>query len=187
VDNITPTGTFLGVTPSSKFGTSISYPMQLAVGYGFQVTKNFRLETDVEWIQFSRFKSLNLNLGNNNALFTVLGQPTSVAQNWHDTFTIGLGGDWKFADNWTLMGSYQFYESPVPDATFSPTIPDANQNVFTLGLRYVNGRHSVEGAYALDLFDKRTIAASTPSNGGAFNGTYDIIIHHFSLAYHYAF
>ena len=111
IDNITGTGTAIGATPSSSFGTTIKYPMQIALGYGFQVTKNFRIESDVEWIQFSRFKSLDLNLGNNAALLTVLGQPTSINQNWHDTFTAGIGGDWKFADDWTLRAGYRQGES----------------------------------------------------------------------------
>ncbi|MFM2294253.1 MAG: hypothetical protein RLZZ350_666 [Verrucomicrobiota bacterium] len=184
VDNINPTGTFLGVTPSSSFETKIKYPMQVALGYGIQVTDKFRIEADGEWIQFSRFKSLDLSLANNAILLTALGQSTSIAQNWKDTFTVGIGGDYQINPNWTVRAGYQFYQSPVPDSTFSPTIPDADQNVITVGLRYQHGKHSIEGAYGLDFYDKRTI---TTAANPTFNGTYDVTVHLFSFAYRYAF
>ncbi|HEX9284881.1 MAG TPA: outer membrane protein transport protein, partial [Nitrospirales bacterium] len=112
------------------------------------------------------------------------GIPSRVRQDWKNTFTAGVGGDWKFATGWVLRGGYQFYESPVPDRTFSPSIPDANQHVFTIGLGYRHGRHSLEVAYGLDFYDKRTI---TDNQTPAFNGTYNITVHLFSCAYGYAF
>lgn len=161
------------------FATHIKYPLIVSAGYGIQLTDTIRLETDVEWLQFSSFKSLPLEISG-----TPLGTPAAVPQNWNDTFTIGIGGDWKFAPNWVFRAGYRFYESPVPDSTFSPTIPDANQNVFTFGLGYTYGRHSLEGAYGLDIYDQRNISNN---QNPAFNGTYDITVHLFSLAYRFAF
>jgi long-chain fatty acid transport protein len=119
-------------------------------------------------------------VGNN----AVLLPSTHIAQNWKDTFTIGIGGDWKFAQNWVLRAGYQFYESPVPDSTFSPTIPDANQNVFTFGLGYRYGRHFFEGAYGADFYDSRSIRSD---QNPAFNGDYNVTVHLFSVAYHFSF
>ena len=94
------------------------------------------------------------------------------------------GGDWRFATNWVLRAGYQFYQTPVPDSTFSPTIPDANQNVFTIGLGYHHKRHSFEFAYGADFYGKRDI---TNDQNPAFNGTYQITVHLFSLAYRLGF
>jgi long-chain fatty acid transport protein len=74
--------------------------------------------------------------------------------------------------------------SPVPDSTFSPTIPDGNQNVFTTGLQYHWGHHAIEGAYGGIFYDDRHI------NNGAgypFNGTFKMNVHLFALSYNYAF
>jgi long-chain fatty acid transport protein len=184
ISNLAPGSAGLGATPQSDFGAVMKYPNIVSVGYGIELTDKIRLESDIEWIQFSRFKSLDLNLGNNSVLFTALGKSTSIAENWHDTFTVGLGGDWKFSDNWVLRGGYQFYQTPVPDATFSPTIPDANQNVITVGLGWKGRRSSLEFAYGLDFYNDRNISNDqTP----AFNGKYTFNVHLFSLAYRYAF
>jgi long-chain fatty acid transport protein len=180
IDNITPTAAALGATPRSDFSTSIGFPTIVAAGFGVQVTDTLRLETDFEWVQFSRFNSLNLSVGNNAFLLP----STSIPQNWKDTFTAGIGGDWRFARNWVLRAGYQFYQSPVPDSTFSPTIPDADQNVITVGLGYSYNHHSFELAYGADFYATRQI--NTDLNP-AFNGRYEITVHLFSLAYRYTF
>jgi long-subunit fatty acid transport protein len=72
----------------------------------------------------------------------------------------------------------------VPDSTISTTIPDANQNVFTVGLGYQHGHHAFEGAYGFDIYADRTI---TDNVNPAFNGNYGITVHLFSLSYRYSF
>jgi long-chain fatty acid transport protein len=180
ISNVTPTAAFLGVTPQSDFSTSIGFPSQVAAGYGLEITDSVRVELDAEWIQFSRFKSLDLNVGNNALLFP----STHLPQNWKDTFTAGIGGDWRFASNWVMRAGYQFYQSPVPDSTFSPTIPDANQNVFTFGLGFHYKRHFLELAYGADFYSARHIRND---ENPAFNGDYQTRVHLFSLTYHYSF
>jgi long-chain fatty acid transport protein len=180
VDNITPVASAIGVTPRSDFSTQVTFPTIVAAGYGIELSDTLRVEADFEWVQFSRFKSLDLSLGNN----AVLLPSTSIPQNWKDTFTAGFGGDWRFATNWVLRAGYQFYESPVPDSTFSPTIPDANQNVITVGIGYKYHRHSFEAAYGLDFYADRNI---TNDQNPAFNGKYQFTVHLLSFAYRYTF
>jgi long-chain fatty acid transport protein len=176
VDNIPPFAAGAGVTARSDFSSHINFPTIIAAGYGIDLSDRVRLEVDGEWLQFSNFKSLDLGVENNAVLFP----STSIPQNWKDTFTVGVGGDWRFSPEWILRFGYQFYESPVPDSTFSPTIPDANQNVITVGLGYHHGPHSFEVAYGLDFYDERTITAD---QNPAFNGNYNMTVHLFSMAY----
>lgn len=180
IDGITPTAAALGATPSSPFHTRVEFPNIVAAGYGIQLTDAIRVEVDVEWLEFSRFSALTLGVANNAFLLP----STTVVQDWKNTFTAGIGGDWKFAPDWTLRAGYQYYQSPVPDRTLSPTIPDADQNVLTVGLSYRHGRHAVEAAYGLDFYDRRTITAN---QNPAFNGVYDLKVHLFSTAYRYSF
>ena len=169
-----------GGVPGTSFNSQINFPTIVSVGYGFQFNDKFRLETDVEWVQFSRFKNLPINVGAN-----ALSVPSqNIAENWRDTFTAGFGGDWKFVDGWVLRGGYQFYQSPVPDSTFSPTIPDADQNVITIGIGWKGRHNSLEAAYGLDFYNTRNI---TTDQNPAFNGKYTFNVHLFSLAYRYSF
>jgi len=167
-------------TPSTSFGSQIKFPNIISVGYGVDLTDKIRLESDVEWLQFSQFKNLGITTGN-----TPIGNLSqNIPEKWHNTFTAGIGGDWKFADHWVLRAGYQYFESPVPNSTFSPTIPDANQNVFTIGMGW-KGRHSsLEAAYGLDFYNDRNISND---QNPAFNGKYTFNVHLISLAYNYSF
>jgi long-chain fatty acid transport protein len=72
----------------------------------------------------------------------------------------------------------------VPDSTFSPTIPDANQNVLTMGLGYQVKNISLEFAYGLDFYNDRNISSSVNSTAP---GKYTFNVHLFSLAFRYTF
>ncbi len=163
----------------SDFKTSIRFPTIVSAGYGINLTDKIRVEADVEWLEFSRFKDLPLMLSN-----PLPGLPGSVNEQWKDTFTIGIGGDWQFAPGWVVRAGYQFYQSPVPDATFSPTIPDSDQNVLTVGLGYSNRHHSLEAAYGADFYATRNISNN---QNPAFNGKWSFTVHLFSFAYRYRF
>jgi len=166
--------------PGTSFGSQIKYPNIIALGYGIELTDKIRLETDFEWVQFSQFRNLQAAIGPN-----LLGVPSqNVSEHWHNTFTAGIGGDWKFADHWVLRAGYQYFESPVPNSNFTPTIPDSNQNVFTIGLGWKGKHNSVEASYGLDFYNDRNI---TNDQNPAFNGKYTFNVHLISLAYNYSF
>lgn len=182
IDNI-PAGFPVG-QPRSHFSSRIETPTIVGIGYGIDVNEAVQIEFSFEWLEFSNFKNLVVDAGANNVLVTGSTAPLSQAQNWENTFTAGLGGSWKFAEEWRLNSGYQFYESPVPDANFTTTIPDANQHVFTVGLQWKRGRHSFEGAYGGIFYDERNI---NRTDTAIYNGRYDITVHLFALGYTFAF
>ena len=167
-----------GGTLSRSFSTSTTFPTIVAAGYGIDLPHNVRLESDVEWLEYSYFKNVPINTDPS------LGLPKSVPENWDDSYTIGIGGDWQFADNWVLRAGYQWYETPIPDNNLTPSIPDANDNVFTIGIGYKHGHQSIEAAYGANFYDTRTISHDvTP----AFDGKYGVTVQLFSIAYRYSF
>lgn len=183
IDNVTPTAAFFGATPTSRFSTEIGFPNIVGFGYGVRISDKVRVEANGEWLQWSRFQSLDIDIGNNTFL---LGPNASIAEDWNDTFTAGIAADYRINQHWVVRGGYQYYESPVPDSTFSPTIPDSNQHVITVGVGFRTGRHSAEIAYGLDLYEQRDIETGNPPPGG-FDGTYTWNVHLFSLSYRYSF
>jgi long-chain fatty acid transport protein len=179
VDNVPPA--LGGGSIRSDFSSRIKFPSIFAAGYGVQVSDKVRLEVDAEFIKFSDFNKLPLTLG---LPARQLIPYSSVPENWKDTFTIGIGGDWEFAPNWVVRASYQYYESPVPDSTFTPMIVDANQNVVTVGVGYHGKRHRLELAYSPVFYETRNIRTSY---NPAFNGKYEVTLHLFSVSYRLTF
>ena len=170
-------GTFSQAIPpnQSDFRSKIRYPTIVSVGYAWEFPHDIRLESDVEWLQFSRFSNLPVRFN---------GTTETIAENWHNTFTAGIAGDWKFARHWVVRAGYQYYESPVPNFTFSPLIPDADQNVMTLGLAWQSRHNSFEIAYGLDFYNNRNISNNQDP---FFEGKYTFNVHLFSAAYTYSF
>ncbi len=162
-----------------SFSSAISYPMIIGVGYGYQLTDTVNVGADFEWLQFSNFQNLPLRIG---APLNAFSQ--TVPEAWRDTYTAGVGGSWQFAPGWVARLSYQFFETPVPDQTFSPTIPDANQQVITMGLAYQSGHHALGLSYGADFYNRRHISTDQMP---AFNGTYEFTVHLIAASYHYSF
>lgn len=179
IDNMPAAPRGFGASGSSIFETEIEFPTIIAVGYGIDLTEKARLEVNVEYLEFSNFKSLDLNVGANNVLF---GGAPSFNQDWRDTYTIGIAGDYEVCEGWRAMGGYQFYKSPVPDHTFSTTIPDADQHALTGGLMYSGGHHRAELGYSYVIYEDRDIRGN-----GAFNGSYETTVHLITASYIYSF
>lgn len=174
-DNI-PQPLQTAVAPKSNFESTIRFPAIVAAGYGVEVTEKIRLGLDVEWIEFSRYDNLPVDAGVNNA--AGLGQ--EIPQDWKDTWTFGIAGDWAPTPPWTLRAGYLFMESPIPTRTVAPSLPDADRHLFTLGVSYAWTAHAVDLAYAYSLFDDLEVR---DNNQPAYHGDYDLSSHLFQISY----
>jgi len=167
--------TFLQSDVSAK----IEYPTIVALAYGVEFTDKLRAEINAEWIEFSVYKNLSINDSN---LSPVIG-PITSSQKLKDTWTIGIGGEWDFATNWTARTGFMYLRNPTPDDTYGPLGPDDNQGVISFGLGYENEKHAVDIGYAYGLFDGRSISGSVNSPPGH----YDYNVHLLALSYGYKF
>ncbi len=175
---------FPGVSPKSDVETTFKFPTIVALGYGVYLTDTLCVEANVEWLQFSRFKTMAIDAGANNPLAGALGL-ANIPQNWDDTWTFGLGADWRFAPDWTLRAGYLYLQSPIPNRTFAPLALDVDQSIVSIGLGYQSGPHTVDVAYTLGLFTTRRVSAN--QNPLYRQATYDFEGHLAALTYTYAF
>lgn len=157
-------------TAKSDFETDIEFPAVAALGYGIQVSDQLRCEANVEWIGFSSYDSLPLDAGPN----AVLLPAAEVRQDWDDVWTFGIGADWRLDDRLTLRAGYLFIESPIPDETFSPTLPDADRHALSIGVGYRQGANALDLAYVYSLFEERDIRSN---QNPAYDGEYDTASH----------
>ncbi len=160
----------VGGFPDADFDTKIKFPNIFTLGYGLQLTDDIRVETMVEWLQWS---------SNDKQTLEIEGLPPSTIENdWDDTFTIGVGGDWMLDENWVIRAGYAFIETPIPDSTITPLLPDADRHALSLGAGYRAGAHKVDVAYTFSIYDDRDNAAS---------GSYDIDSDLVGVTYSYSF
>jgi long-chain fatty acid transport protein len=95
--------------------------------------REWKLEIDVDYVGWKSVRNLDVTLGNG----VTIPQP----QNWHNTYAVNLGTEYKWLlleslPNWevALRGGYTNQQSQMPDLTFDPGIPSSDLHVVGGGL-----------------------------------------------------
>lgn len=184
INNLPPAGSLPPiVTAASDFETELRFPSLVAVGYGIRATPTLRMEANVEWVEHSRNGQLDIDIENNNVLLLGAMGSTSIPQNWKDQWVFDVGADWLVAPACTVRAGYTYLPSPVPDATFMPTLPEGDKNIVALGVGLGGTRHSLDLAYSLNISKDRTIA-NHPNP--LVNGKYEFDSHLIAISYRLA-
>lgn len=141
---------------------SIQFPQSIAGGYAFRPIKHLKLEADIEWTNWDTLNKLVLHAPGSAA------NGTTIPFNWMDSMYYEFGVQYEVNDQWTVRSGYIYSENTVPNSTFSPTVPDSNRHVFSVGLGYAaTTRFSVDVVYQYSLSADRTV-----NNGTAASGTW---------------
>ncbi len=165
-------------TPAS---TTVDFPSILQVGVRYQASEALALEFDVDRTGWSTFDRITINRTGTT--------PIVSANNWDDANAYRLGATYDLRPNTQLRFGYTFDETPQPDNSFSPRVPDNDRQLFSIGVAQNMSGWTVEAGYMYVLVDDRTInqpawnplANSDPNGTGVFNGEYETDIHLLAL------
>jgi long-chain fatty acid transport protein len=166
----------------SDFDSEIKLPAILGLGYALDVTDTLRVGVDVEWMEWSRNDTLPLDLGANNMLGLIPGG--EIPQDWDDTWNVGAAAEWQMNPAWVARCGWIYMETPIPDSTMAPTLPDGDRHVISVGLGYENENHAVDLAYAYNIIDDNSIDSN---QNPLYNGKYEIDSQLLNLSYAYTF
>ena len=152
---------------STGVTAKVDYPDSLTVSGSRQLTNEFKLLGDVSWTNWSRFQSLNLQFAN--------GAPTSSeVENFHDSYRVAVGGEYKLRPDITLRGGVAYETSPVTgDASRTPRDPDSDRVWLSGGVGYEFMKNTTFdfGYSHLFAMDGGTFRASTTA--GQLIGAYE--------------
>jgi long-chain fatty acid transport protein len=146
------------------FRTSIEFPDLASVGVAYRVSPSFLVEADINWTGWSSFDEL---------VIVSQDDPTdseTIEFNWDDsnTYRAGLIWDVRGPGEWRFGVYYD--ETPQPDESVGPILPDADRVGISAGYgRPLGRRTSLDLSLLLVEFDDRT----TTTNTDNFNGTYE--------------
>ena len=95
--------------------------------------REWKLEVDVDYADWTSFDHLDVTLSNG----AVLPNP----RNWQSTYVVMAGTEYTFIKpallpSWeiAIRGGYVFADSPVPERTFRPDVPDSNSHSYSAGI-----------------------------------------------------
>ena len=189
IDLTNITGPVAGIFGGSTFHTDLTsdftVPEMLVLGYAYQVNDRLSLEADVQWTNWSRFEKMAVNFETSNP---ILEADNPVLRRWKDVLSLALGMEYKLNDRTQLRAGYFYYESPVPEDTFDPSIPGADRHGLTLGIGYEWDSITIDFAYAAVFVEDRNITNTVGSTSGAnISGKYESFIHLVGLTFTYKF
>lgn len=155
VASVIPFGTSLPIQ------TSIEYPDMASLGVAYALSDNAVVELDANWTGWSSFQEVVLDFVTAPDFSSTIPERYEDANNYRLGVRIGPDGrQWRF-------GAW-FDESPQPDASVGPLLPDADR----FGLSFGYGAKRFDLALMYVDFDERT----TTTNQDGFLGTYNTTV-----------
>ena len=162
-------------------------------GWPFRDEKReWKVEVDLDYADWSSFQNLNIREANTDTVISP--QP----RNWKGTYVVKVGTEYKWLGlsslpDWVVAarGGYIRSQTPVPEFTFEPLVPDSDFNGVSVGLGMlctkqalflglVKCQNSVTKAIGLDftyvnqLYESRTISNNRQP---VVEGTYQTTLH----------
>lgn len=157
--------------------------------------REWELEVDVDYADWSSFNNLDIRLST--------GATLPEPRDWNGVFVTKVGTEYKWLKpallpDWDVAARFGYIrsETPVPDQTFEPAVPDADYNSFSVGLGFLckdqgrflgwipcggpdGGPLGIRGigfdvAYKNQLYESRTI---TNNFRPVVNGTWETALH----------
>ncbi|MCP4663987.1 MAG: hypothetical protein GY856_52055 [bacterium] len=139
--------------------TAIEFPAMASLGMAFGLTEKMLVEVDVNWTGWGVFEELEILFVDHPELSSV------ILENYEDCFNYRIGLRVDVGSNQWRFG-YVYDETPQPEGSMGPLLPDADRNGFTVGFGW---RDRFDVALMYLLFDERTTTTSYDN----FFGTYD--------------
>ncbi len=168
----------------TKFHSSFKTPPQFVVGVSTKMIPRWTINADVEWEGWSTVGAIPIHFDSTPG--SALNQqaldkagctnqqtvPQAGCRLWKNSFVYRIGAEYAATDRIALRAGYFYDETPIPDNTFEPNIPNANLHALTAGTGYRWDRVTFDLAYLIGFYEKRSIDNSTinPDNKGGFLG-----------------
>ncbi|MEJ7599420.1 MAG: outer membrane protein transport protein [Kofleriaceae bacterium] len=151
--------------PDGEISTTLTLPGAISGGVAYDATPELQLELNAVWINWKKFDELRIDLP---------GDAETVSpQDYKNTVTIRVGGEYKVAPNAAIRAGYIYDPTPVPGTTVSARLPDANRHDITVGGTYAFGNYEATLGLLYVLPSSQETSDEDPYMP-QFKGTYEV-------------
>ncbi|MDP3114304.1 MAG: outer membrane protein transport protein [Candidatus Cloacimonadaceae bacterium] len=174
----------------SDIEATLKLPGEAAIGFSYKVMPNWAVNLDYSYTTWNRLDTVTVKMKEN---ITILqGHPTmqtviserDLAFKWKDTHRVSLGSEYVHGCN-NFRAGFFFDQSPVPDETFIPTLPDINNKFSSnAGYGHALGNWTLDLNYQFVMFPERKITVQTADN---MVGIYNSHVHSGNIGISYKF
>ena len=191
LDNMSGAMAFVfGGNSYSTGGESVlRFPDATTLGYSVDLNKKWNVEADVEWTGWSTFNEQQIRYTQETdpTRLAILNNGNPQPRQWKDVFSAALGTEYQLNDRWKLRGGFMYMDSPVPNKTYEPSIPDSDLYGLALGTGYKVGAIGIDVAYLVNMFPNRTVNNTAGAPLSNASGTYKSFANSFALNFSFKF
>ncbi len=155
-----------GLFGADRFSTRFSTPASAAIGVRFDATDRLTLLASTKYTRWSIFETATFTF-NDGAT-----PPEVLTQNWRDSWSFSLGGEYAIDSATKLRGGVMYDETPVNSEFASPRIPDGDRYWFAAGFsRALGDSLSADLGVAYAFFSDRAIDLDGAAAENLFRGS----------------
>jgi long-chain fatty acid transport protein len=153
---------FAGAFSTSTVKADVSplpLPPVIDAGIFWQIRPGWGAEFVYEYTRWSEFKNFTAAFSP-TTIFLPLGAPISrfqLPQDWKNTSTLRFGSYYALNENWELRGGMALEQTPIPNSTLNPAIPDADKLTLNAGVGYKWEKFSVDLGYMAVFYKTRRV------------------------------
>jgi len=140
------------------------FPDNLAIGWQWEFAPTWQAEVAYDRTFWNKLRTVSLQAG---------PLSTALPLNWKTSGYYNVGIEHRFSDEFRAAAGYSFSENSIPDANFTPALPDVDRHLWNVGAFWHRGRIDVGVVVQRGLSPSHTIAGPQPDGlGGSAAGTY---------------
>jgi long-chain fatty acid transport protein len=147
-------------TPTVKADVRpLPLPPVINVGLFWQIMPAWGAEFVYEYTRWSEFKNFTA-IFSPASVFLPLGAPIAgfqLPEDWKNTSTLRLGSYYALNENWELRGGLALEQTPIPNKTLNPAIPDADKLTLNAGVGYKWDKFSFDLGYMAVFYKTRRV------------------------------
>jgi len=145
--------------------TVLTTPDRISVGARIRLSEQWTALGEFDWTNWSRFQELRVVPDN-----PLQPDDVTIAE-WEDSLFGSIGLEYQPDNRWTLRAGAGIDQSPIPDSTRNPRIPDADRTWVSIGFTVqATESISLSASYAHLFLPDEPIALNQLQAGNALRG-----------------
>jgi len=146
-------------------GAAVEMPHQFSFGVAAFPLEGLTVGVGLDVYTWSSYKELALTFSDLPDAPTRSALNSADPKNWSNTIALRVGGEYLVTPDIPVRLGFAFDQSPAPDTTVGPELPDADRYEFALGAGYRFGGFSIDAAYLYLFTGDNETAATAPLVG----------------------
>lgn len=174
-------GVFGGNSYETRATEKFTLPQSVVLGYSFKPNSRWTINMDIEWMDWSSVEREIVDFPDeiDPSRQAILTGTNPIHHDWQSVWSQAIGVEFAATDRLRLRTGYYHHDSPIPQDTWEPNLPDANSHGLTAGIGYdISKNITLDLAYSVLLYEARKIDNTVGNAAGAnVDGKYTQYMH----------